>query len=125
MIEIDYCMSLSELQELTVEEIYRIQKCAERDKDEIFRAECIYWMCRMEIDRRNNDKWSACLDVRCISNIFDEDYNIVFRHGNHYVLYEIEHAVLVYCEKWIPYIFTIIEDDSRCTWKYFGLWKDR
>ena len=42
MIEIDYCMSLSELQELTVEEIYRIQKCAERDKDEIFRAECIY-----------------------------------------------------------------------------------
>lgn len=98
--------------------------CAKRDKDEIFRAECMYWMCRMEIDRRNDDKWPECLDVRCISNIFDEDHNIIFRLGNHYVLYEIDNGVLAYCDKWVPYIFTIDEKDSRCTWKYFGLWKD-
>ena len=124
MIEIDYNMSLIELQKYTDEELYQVLNCANQDKNEIFRAECTYWMCRMEIDRRNNNKWPDFLDVRCISNIFDEDHNIIFRLGNHYVLYEVENAMLVYCDKWIPYIFSIVEENSRCTWKYFGLCKN-
>lgn len=119
MIEIDYNMSLIDLQKYSDEEVHQVLECANRDKDEIFRAECTYWMCWMEVNRRNNDKWPEHLDVRCISNIFDENHNIVFRLGNHYVLYEIENAVLVYCDKWIPYIFSLVEEDDKCTWKYF------
>ena len=51
MIVIDYCMSLIELQKYTDADIRKILECAERDKDQIFRAECTYWMCRMEIDQ--------------------------------------------------------------------------
>lgn len=123
MIEIDYNISLIDLQKYSDEEVYQVLECANRDKNEFFRAECVYWMCRMEIDRRNNKNWPKSLDVRCISNIFDDDHNIIFRLGNHYVIYEIENAVLIFCDKWIPYIFTITEEDSRCVWKYFGLWK--
>lgn len=99
-------------------------ECAERDKDEFFRAECTYWMCKMEIDCRCDDKWTKYLDVKCISNIFDENHDIIFRLGYHYVIYEIENAMLIYNDKWVPYIFTIIEEDSRCVWKYFGIWKE-
>lgn len=78
----------------------------------------------MEIDRRCDDKWTKYLDVKCISNIFDENHDIIFRLGYHYVIYEIENAMLIYNDKWVPYIFTIIEEDSRCVWKYFGIWKE-
>lgn len=44
MIEIDYNMSLIELQKYTDEELYQVLNCANQDKNEIFRAECTYWM---------------------------------------------------------------------------------
>lgn len=124
MLKIDYCMSLVELQEYSDEEVYQVLKCAKQDKNEFFRAECTYWMCKMEIDRRHDDKCPEYLDVKCISNIFDESHEIIFRLGKHYRLYEIEKGILIYCDKLVPYVFNVDENDSRCVWKYFGIWKE-
>lgn len=123
MKEIDYNISLPELQEYADEELYQILACAEKDKDEFYRAECTYWMCVMETDRRSDSGWLEYLDVKCLSNLFDKNHNAAFRLGNHYRMYKIENAMLAYSDKWVPHIFSIIEDDSLCAWKYFGLWK--
>ena len=124
MLEIDYYMSLIKLQEYTDEELYHVLECAEHDKNEFFRAACTYWMCIMEIGRRKDNKYLKHLDIKCITNIFDNNHEIIFRLGNHYKLYEIDKVIIVYSDKLIPYIFTIVEEDTRCVWKYFGLWKD-
>lgn len=119
---INYNISLPELQTLSDKELYQIFMYADRDKDNIFRAACTYWMCVMEINRKNHDIEPDCLEVKCLSNIFDSVHEVIFRLGNKYIMCAVDETMVVYDNKWVPYIFSIIEEDSRCVWKYFGVW---
>lgn len=124
MIEIDYCMTLPQLQKLSDFNLRQLMLCAECDKEEIFRAKCTYYMCIMENNRRVYDKWPCEMDVISYVNIFDEDKNIIFGYGTHYMMYVIKGAVLVYDNQWIPYLFGSNEEDIRCVWKYFCVPRD-
>ncbi|WP_289292298.1 hypothetical protein [Sporofaciens musculi] len=92
---------------------------ASRDKDEIFRADCTYRMCIMELNRRNHDRWPCEMDVISYVNIYDEDGEILFGYGRQYQMYIIHGSVLVYDDDWVPYLFSSREEDKRCIWKYF------
>lgn len=122
--EIDYCISLIQLQEYSDRDLEELQGYAQKDMDEYFRATCTYYMCRLETRRRKYDDAPENMDIKCISNIFDSEHEIIFRVGRHYRMYSVDRIMLIYDDKWIPYIFTIDEEDSRCVWKYFGVWKD-
>ncbi|MCI9379865.1 MAG: hypothetical protein HFG88_02320 [Dorea sp.] len=87
--------------------------------EEIFRARCTYYMCVMESNRRNYDKWPCEMDVISYVNIYDEDKNVIFGYGGRYMMYVINGAVLVYDDQWIPHLFGSTEEDIRCVWKYF------
>lgn len=119
MTEIDYCVSLSDIQNYTDDELSKLLMYACQDKKDIFRADCTFWMCIMEINRRKNDEWPVEMNVISYANIYDEAKNIIFKYGNPYQLYIIDGNVLVYDDNWIPYIFSYIEDDMRCVWKFF------
>lgn len=122
--EIDYYISLVQLQEYSNEELEELFVYAKRDMDYYFRAACTYYMCKIEIERRRYTGIPEELDVKCISNIFDSDHEIIFRIGRHYRMYLIDKIMLIYDDKWIPYIFSVEEGDSRCVWKCFSTWKD-
>lgn len=123
MHEIDYNMSLADLQNCDDDELYHVFMYSDRDREELFCAACTYFMCVMEINCRNEEELPKCLDLKCISNTFDSDHEVVFRLGNKYRMYAIDDTMLVYDDNWIPYIFTIIEGDNRCIWRYFTLWE--
>lgn len=122
--EIDYCLSLIQLQDYSDDDLKQLYTCAGMDQAELYRAACTYWMCRMEIDRRERDSEPENARVKCIHNIFDDEHEIIFRGGNYYWMYVIGAAILIYDSKWVPYVFSIIEEDTRCVWKYFTTWID-
>ena len=57
-------------------------------------------------------------------DIYDEDNNVIFGYGDHYTMYVIKGAVLVYDNQWIPYLFGSNEEDPMCIWKYFCVSRD-
>lgn len=117
--EINYGITLTQLQKYTDDELYKLFIYAKRDRDEIFHANCIYWMCTMEINRRKYDKWPVEMNVISYVNIYDEDHNTIFGFGNQYQMYIISGTILIYDDNLVPHIFSSIEDDARCVWKYF------
>ena len=117
--EIDYSISLPQLQNLSDFKLHQLLLCAECEMEEIFRARCTYYMCVMESNRRNYDKWPCEMDVISYVNIYDEDKNVIFGYGGRYMMYVINGAVLVYDDQWIPHLFGSTEEDIRCVWKYF------
>lgn len=120
----DYNISLIELQKYSDDDLKELLVVSQKDKDEVYRAACTYLMCIMESNRRINDEEPEWLDLKCIANIFDTEHEIIFRLGNKYRMYAMDDLMLVYNDRWVPYIFTIIEEDDKCIWKYFGMWKD-
>lgn len=119
MTEIDYCISLIQLQKYSDTELCQLFICASRDKGGIFRADCTYKMCLMELDRRNYDRWPYEMDIISYVNIYDEDGDIIFRYGSRYQMYIIRGSILVYDDDWVPYLFSYRDEDTRCIWKYF------
>lgn len=117
--EIDYSISLPQLQNLSDFKLHQLMLCAECEMEEIFRARCTYYMCVMESNRRNYDKWPCEMDVISYVNIYDEDKNVIFGYGGRYMMYVINGAVLVYDDQWIPHLFGSTEEHIRCVWKYF------
>ena len=117
--EIDYSISLPQLQNLSDFKLHQLMLCAECEMEEIFRARCTYYMCVMESNRRNYDKWPCEMDVISYVNIYDEDKNVIFGYGGRYMMYVNNGAVLVYDDQWIPHLFGSTEEDIRCVWKYF------
>ncbi len=117
--EINYCLSLPQLQKYSDDDLCQLFMYASRDKEDNFRADCTYWMCVMEVNRRKYDKWPYEMDIISYVNIYDESQDVIFRYGNQYQMYVISGTVLVYDDDWIPHIFGSTEDDSRCIWKYF------
>ena len=116
---IDYCISLPQLQNLSDFELRQLLLYSKCDMEEIFRARCTYYMCIMENNRRIYDRWPCEMNVISYVNIYDEDKNVIFGYGGHYMMYVINGAVLVYDDQWIPYLFGSDEEDVRCVWKYF------
>ena len=119
VIEIDYCVSLSDIQKYTDIELCELFLYASQDKREIFRADCTFWMCVMEINRRKNDEWPVEMNVISYVNVYDENEKAVFKYGNPYQLFVIDGTVLVYDDNWIPNIFGCTENDEKWLWKYF------
>lgn len=119
--EIDYNISLVELQEYNDDELYHLFMYSDRYRKDIFRAACTYYMCIMEINRRKNEEPPEYLDLKCISNIFGSDREVIFRLGNKYRMYAIDNTMLVFNDSKVPYIFSIIDGDNRCIWKYFTI----
>lgn len=120
--ETDYYLSLIQLQTYSDEELYRLFMFSDRDRNTIFRAACTYFMCIMESNRRSEDGIEAeHMTVRCLANIFNPDHNLIFQLDGQYEMFAIDYTMIVYDKNWIPYIFTIIENDERCVWKYFGM----
>lgn len=124
VIEIDYSISLPQVQKLSDFKLRQLMLCAECEMKEIFRARCTYYMCFMENNRRNYDRWPCEMDVISYVNIYDEDKNLIFGYGDHYMMYVINGAVLVYDDKWVPYLFGSTEEDPKCVWKYFCVTRD-
>ena len=89
-----------------------------------YRAECIYWLCILEQHRRDGQIGMEYMDLKCVHNIFDEDREYIFRAGNKYRLHEVDNILLIINDKLKPYVFTAVEGDTRCVWKYFSLWTD-
>lgn len=119
LLEIDYCISLMQLQKYSDTELCQLFIYASRDKNDIFRADCTYRMCIMELNRRNHDRWPYEMDVISYVNIYDEDGEPIFGYGRQYQMFIIQGAVLVYDDGWVPYLFSSREEDIRCIWKYF------
>jgi len=117
--EIDYCISFIQLQKYSDTQLCQLFIYASRDKNEIFRADCTYRMCLMELDRRNHDRWPCEMEIIPYVNIYDEDGKMIFGYGKRYQMYIIHGAVLVYDADWVPYLFSCREEDFRCIWKYF------
>ena len=119
ILKVDYCISLPELQQLSDYKLHQLLICSKFDMDDIFRAQCTYYMCLMESNRRQYDKWPHEMDVISYVNIHDEDGEVIFEYGKNYSMYVVNGAVLVYDNNWIPYIFGSTEEDMRCVWKFF------
>ena len=119
ILEMDYCLSLPDIQKMSEYELRQLLICSKVDANNIFRAECTYYMCLMEENRRRYDRFPYEMDVISYVNIRDEDHEIIFGYGRRYSMYVIEGAVLVYDDNWVPYIFGSTEEDIRCVWKYF------
>ncbi len=125
MIAADHYVSLSDIQKYSDNELYKLIMYSAKDKNESFRALCTYWMCIMETNRRKSDEFPVEMDVISYVNIYDENKNIIFRYGNSYQMYIIDGIVLIYDDNWIPYIFSYVESDDRCVWKYFCVSRDK
>lgn len=124
MEEIDYSISLMQLQGYSDEDLNILMEYSKKDKENDFRAACIYYMCMMDFQRRNEDSEQENMKVKCISNLYDEDSDKIFDFEKCYEMYSIDNIMLIYDGKMIPYIFDITEESNRCVWKYFGLWED-
>ena len=90
---IDYDISLIQLQEYTDYELCRLLMYSDRDRKDLIAAENVYWMCIMEINRRNDECPPNYIDVKCICNIFNSDHKILYRLGSRYQIYQIDENI--------------------------------
>lgn len=119
-----YEMSLGELQGLSDLEIYKLMIYSDRDrKNDIYRAECTYWMCILEINRISTDEFPESIEVKCLESIYDQGV-LKFECGKTYTMYAVDCTMLIFTDDMRPYAFNIIDDDNYCVWKYFGIGND-
>ena len=108
--------------------LQEIQKCNNKQIEEIilhtdnirkydFRAECLYWMCMLEVNIRTDQDVEHTW-IKCIANIRNKDGDIIFQYGKDYMVFVLGLVPIVFTGDLFPYIFSI-KEDHRCIWKYF------
>lgn len=125
MSEIPYELSLGDLQRLSDLEISKLMVSSDSArKNDVYRAECTYWMCIMEIHRRSRDElFPESVEVKCLESIYDQNV-LQFECGKTYTMYAVDCTMLIFTDDMRPYAFNIIDDDNYCVWKYFGIGND-
>lgn len=111
-------MNLQEIQKCNSKEIEDIILYTDNIKKQDFRAECLYWMCMLEVNIRA-DQDVEYTWIKCIANIRNKDGDIIFQYGKDYMVFVLGLVPIVFTGDLFPYIFSIKEEDHRCIWKYF------
>lgn len=115
-----YNISLPELQQFNDIALSTLLMYSDRDRATDYKAMCTYWMCIMEINRRDSDFFPESMEVRCKGNILD-DGKIRFKRDGIYTLYAVDQTMLVYDEEMRPVVFNMIDRDDMCIWTRFGM----
>lgn len=106
-----------------------IQKCSNKELEEIilytddirkydFQAECLYWMCMLEVNIRADQNIEYTW-IRCAANISNKEGNVLFQYGKDYMVFVVGTILIVLTESLFPYVFSSREEDPRCIWKFF------
>lgn len=114
-----YNLTLPQLQAFNDFALNTLFMMADQDRTQNYRAKCTYWMCVMEINRREHDIFPESMILRCKGNIID-DGEIIFERNNEYTLYAVDETMLVYNDDMRPYVFNMIDGDDMCIWVRFG-----
>lgn len=117
----NYDITLTEVRQYTDSELGLRIDISGAERKESYRADCVYWMCMMEKNRRDGEQTPEFMELKCIRNLFNEEQEYAFRLGNRYRMFEVGPVLLVFNEKLRPYLFTASENDKWCIWKYFSL----
>ena len=120
--EIDYTVTYPELQQCSDRDLSELMMYSGEDakNNNNYWAECIYWMCVLEINLRM-DETVEYEDFVCIGGLQDSDGSMIFFKGHIYTLYALDDVVLVFDAEMHPYVFTTREDDSLRVSRFFGL----
>ena len=111
-------MNLEEIQKCSNKELEDIILCMENTKLYDFHAECLYWLCMLEVNIRADQEIEHTW-IQCIANIRNKEGNMIFQFGRDYMVFVIGTVLLVLTDGLIPYVFSSAEEDPRCIWKYF------
>lgn len=119
-VEIDYTVTYPELQQYSDYELSSLMMYSDRDRKDNYWAECVYWMCILEISNRR-EIVTEYTDVICIGAVTNKAGEKIFVRGKTYTLYAIDNVALVFDEELHPFIFRMIKDDMYCVTNFFRL----
>lgn len=112
-------INLIKLQSYSDRELCELFVYTDKIKNADYKSKCMFVMCIMEINRRNNTEPPDIINVIGIANIYKRNGSTIFQGGKEYEIYCVDNYLLIYDDDMLPCLFSKDQNNELYVWKFF------